>query len=153
MDGHRPAEMGLQQVYDLMHLVGVGITKCASASRTVRSAQGLWLFKMLEPETWSRVVGRVQGANRQSLCGTFRKRMATSVSAFGGAHDYAEFLLAPCLHRRSTTENQHLFEMVGEARFRRNSAGSRTETGVPPQSPKLAAYLPDIAENDYWCKG
>ena len=25
--------------------------------------KGLWLFKMLEPETWSRVVGRVQGAN------------------------------------------------------------------------------------------
>ena len=43
-------------------------------------------------------------------------------------------------------ENQHLFEMVGEARFRRNSAGGRSETGVPPQSPKLAAYLQDIAE-------
>ena len=52
------------KIYDLMHLVGVGIHQmrlCQPYGDDQR--KGLWLFKMLEPETWSRVVGRVQGAN------------------------------------------------------------------------------------------
>lgn len=51
-------------VYDLMHRAGLSIHQarlCQPYGDDQR--KGLWLFHTLEPETWSRVVARVQGAN------------------------------------------------------------------------------------------
>ena len=52
------------RIYDLMRMAGLTIHQmrlCQPYGDDQR--KGLWLFKVLEPETWSRVVGRVQGAN------------------------------------------------------------------------------------------
>ena len=52
------------KTYDLMYLAGVPKHKmrlCQPYGNDQR--QGLWLFKILEPDTWSKVVNRVQGAN------------------------------------------------------------------------------------------
>lgn len=52
------------KIYDLMYLAGVSIYKqrlCQPYGDNQR--QGLYLFKMLEPETWAKVVNRVAGAN------------------------------------------------------------------------------------------
>lgn len=51
-------------IYDLMYLAGVPLDKqrlCQPYGDDQR--QGLFLFKILEPETWSKVVNRVAGAN------------------------------------------------------------------------------------------
>ena len=52
------------RIYDIMYLAGVSIYKqrlCQPYGDDQR--QGLYLFKLLEPETWARVVNRVEGAN------------------------------------------------------------------------------------------
>ena len=52
------------KVYDLMHKAGVPLSKqrlCQPYGDSQK--QGLWLFQVLEPETWSKVVVRVSGAN------------------------------------------------------------------------------------------
>lgn len=101
------------KIYDLMHLVGVGIHQmrlCQPYGDDQR--KGLWLFKMLEPETWSRVVGRVQGANfgnryvelSGNVLGNIRIRLP------GGAH-MEELCRVSARHhastpRRSTTERK-----------------------------------------------
>lgn len=52
------------RVYDLMHRAGLTIHQarlCQPYGDDQR--KGLWLYHMIEPETWTRVVARVQGAN------------------------------------------------------------------------------------------
>lgn len=52
------------RVYDLMHLAGLTLHQmrlCQPYGDDQR--KGLWLFKILEPATWARVVERVEGAN------------------------------------------------------------------------------------------
>jgi predicted phosphoadenosine phosphosulfate sulfurtransferase len=52
------------RVYDLMHKAGLSIHQarlCQPYGDDQR--KGLWLYHVLEPDTWTRVVARVQGAN------------------------------------------------------------------------------------------
>lgn len=52
------------RVYDLMHLAGLSIHQarlCQPYGDDQR--KGLWLFRILEPDTWAKVVARVEGAN------------------------------------------------------------------------------------------
>jgi predicted phosphoadenosine phosphosulfate sulfurtransferase len=55
-------------VYDLMHQAGVPLSQqrlCQPYGDDQR--RGLWLYHLLEPETWFKVVARVNGANSGSL--------------------------------------------------------------------------------------
>lgn len=52
------------RVYDLMHQAGLSIHQarlCQPYGDDQR--QGLWLYQIIEPKTWGKVVARVQGAN------------------------------------------------------------------------------------------
>lgn len=56
------------EIYDLMYKAGLGIHQqriCQPYGDDQR--KGLWLFHLLEPETWGRVVARVSGANSGAL--------------------------------------------------------------------------------------
>ncbi len=55
-------------LYDLMHKAGLTLSQmriCQPYGDDQR--RGLWLFHLIEPETWSRVVARVNGANSGAL--------------------------------------------------------------------------------------
>lgn len=61
-------EKPYNKLYDLMHMAGLPLSKmriCEPYGNEQK--QGLWLFHMIEPETWSRVVARVAGANTGAL--------------------------------------------------------------------------------------
>jgi predicted phosphoadenosine phosphosulfate sulfurtransferase len=56
------------RLYDMMHKAGLSIHQmriCQPYGDDQR--KGLWLFHLIEPETWSRVVARVNGANSGAL--------------------------------------------------------------------------------------
>lgn len=56
------------RLYDLMHKAGLTLSQmriCQPYGDDQR--RGLWLFHLIEPETWSRVVARVNGANSGAL--------------------------------------------------------------------------------------
>lgn len=56
------------ELYDYMHLAGLTIHQmriCQPYGDDQR--RGLWLFHLIEPETWARVVARVNGANSGAL--------------------------------------------------------------------------------------
>jgi predicted phosphoadenosine phosphosulfate sulfurtransferase len=56
------------KLYDLMHKAGLTIHQariCQPYGDDQR--RGLWLFHLIEPETWARVVARVNGANSGAL--------------------------------------------------------------------------------------
>jgi predicted phosphoadenosine phosphosulfate sulfurtransferase len=55
-------------LYDLMHKAGLSISQmriCQPYGDDQR--RGLWLFHLIEPETWAKVVARVNGANSGAL--------------------------------------------------------------------------------------
>jgi predicted phosphoadenosine phosphosulfate sulfurtransferase len=55
-------------LYDLMHKAGLSISQqriCQPYGDDQR--KGLWLFHLIEPETWARIVARVNGANSGAL--------------------------------------------------------------------------------------
>lgn len=56
------------RLYDLMHKAGLALSQmriCQPYGDDQR--RGLWLFHLIEPETWARVVARVNGANGGAL--------------------------------------------------------------------------------------
>lgn len=58
----------LNQLYELMHKAGLSIHQqriCQPYGDDQR--RGLWLFHLIEPETWAKVVARVNGANSGAL--------------------------------------------------------------------------------------
>lgn len=60
--------MPYNRVYDLMHKAGLSIHQmriCQPYGDDQR--KGLWLFHVLEPETWPRIVARVAGANSGAM--------------------------------------------------------------------------------------
>ena len=55
-------------LYDRMHLAGLSIAQmriCQPYGDDQR--KGLWLFQLIEPETWGKVVARVNGANSGAM--------------------------------------------------------------------------------------
>jgi predicted phosphoadenosine phosphosulfate sulfurtransferase len=65
--GHNP-DRPYNRLYDLMALAGLTVHQmriCQPYGDDQR--RGLWLFHLIEPETWARVVARVNGANGGAL--------------------------------------------------------------------------------------
>jgi len=64
----RNPKMPYNRLYDLMHKAGLTIHQmriCQPYGDDQR--RGLWLYHLIEPETWARVVARVNGANSGAL--------------------------------------------------------------------------------------
>ncbi|MGN6107696.1 MAG: DUF3440 domain-containing protein [Kofleriaceae bacterium] len=87
------------KVYDLMHQAGVSIHEqriCQPYGDDQR--KGLWLYHVLEPEVWPRIVARVTGANAGALYAKERGNvLGRGTIACPPAHtweSYARFLLA-----------------------------------------------------------
>lgn len=65
---NRSANKCYNRIYDLMHQAGVPLSQqrlCQPYGDDQR--RGLWLYHLLEPQTWYRIVARVNGANSGSL--------------------------------------------------------------------------------------
>lgn len=156
------------RIYDLMHLAGLSLHQmrlCQPYGDDQR--KGLYLFKMLEPETWSRVVARVEGANfgnrysrtQSHVMGNFR----VSLPPGHTYESYAKFLLdtmPPYLaahYRRKIDKFLTWWYTHGAER------GCPCPGRIPDQTdPRLESRraVPSwrriakvLLKNDYWCKG
>lgn len=151
------------KIYDLMHKAGVNLSQmriCQPYGDDQR--RGLWLFHLLEPETWGKVVARVNGANSGSLY----------VQESGNITGY----------RKISKPENHTWESF--AKLLINSMPPKTKThyankiavfvkwwvdkgGYPEGIPDECDYVLETAKkvpswrrvcksllrNDYWCKG
>lgn len=87
------------RLYDRMHQAGVSLHQmriCEPYGDEQR--KGLWLFQLIEPETWGRVVARVAGANMGSLyakeSGNITGNIKVSKPAGHTWRSFVEMLLA-----------------------------------------------------------
>lgn len=149
-------------LYEMMHKAGVPMGHmriCQPYGDDQR--RGLWLFHLIEPETWSKVVSRVNGANGGSLY----------VQEWGNINGY----------RGITKPPGHTWESFAKLlvasmppKTRKHYANKIThfdhwwrDRGYPDGIPDEAAYEMEAARkapswrrvcksllrNDYWCKG
>ena len=148
-------------LYDRMRLAGLTIHQmriCQPYGDDQR--KGLWLYQVIEPETWGRVVARVNGANQGAMyahtSGNMSGNIRVSKPEGHTWQSFARLLLATMPHAMA----EHY--------------GSRIDTFLYWWAAKGVTVVPDEAErsleasrkapswrrickallrNDYWCKG
>jgi len=150
------------EVYDRMHLAGLTPSQmrlCQPYGDDQK--RGLWLYHIIEPQTWSKVVQRVNGANSGSLY----------IEETGNVTGYNR-ISKPAGHTWKSFANLLLSTMPAVTRdhyvrrFRSWMKGWRQRgyvNGIPDEAPRCLEkkyWAPSwrrvckvLLRNDWWCKG
>jgi predicted phosphoadenosine phosphosulfate sulfurtransferase len=150
------------KVYDQMHKAGMSIHQmrlCQPYGDDQR--RGLWLYHLLEPETWFRVVARVNGANSGALyieesgnINGYRKIMKPK------GHTWKSFCDLLLLSLPKSTREHYIRKFRG---FIKGWKGRGYVDGIPDEAPSILEskmWAPSyrrlckvLLRNDWWCKG
>lgn len=157
----RYPELPHNPVYDLMHKAGVPLSLqrlCQPYGDDQR--RGLWLYHILEPQTWFKLITRVNGAN----AGALYVRENGNVMGYGritkpDGHTWHSFVNLLLLSLPKSTREHYI------SRFRVFIKGwkGRGYTEIPDEAPKVledAHWAPSwrrmakvLLRGDYYCKG
>ncbi len=154
-------EKPYNKIYDKMQMAGVKLSQqrlCQPYGDDQR--RGLWLYHILEPETWFKLVARVNGANSGALY----------IQENGNMTGYNK-IVKPDNHTWKSFCNLLLQTMPQKTRdhysyrFKKFMFGwkRRGYTAIPDESPlelENKQWAPSwrrmckvLLRNDYWCKG
>lgn len=150
-------------VYDMMHKAGLSLAQmriCQPYGDDQR--RGLGLFHVIEPETWTKVVARVSGANQGALYAgksgnILGNKMITRPASHSTWKSYADFLLASM----PSHEREHYGAKI--AVFIRWHMQRGYADGIPDEAdpkkeasreaPSWRRICKTILKNDRLCKG
>ncbi len=155
-------DVPLNEIYDLMHRAGLTIHQariCQPYGDDQR--RGLWLFHLLEPETWGRVVARVNGANQGALyAGEAGNILGNQKVTRPEGHTWESFAGLLLRSMPGPTE-RHYRDKISV--FLRWWACRGFERGIPDEAeakeeadrrtPSWRRVCKALLRNDYWCKG
>jgi len=149
------------RLYDRMHQAGLSIHQqriCQPYGDDQR--KGLWLFHIIEPETWARVVARVNGANQGARyareAGNILGRIKVSCPEGHTWKSFAQQLLGSMPPRM----REHFENKI--AIWLKWWADHRGVTEIPDEAdrkveaahaaPTWRRVCKMLLRNDYWCK-
>jgi predicted phosphoadenosine phosphosulfate sulfurtransferase len=149
-------------IYDLMHRAGLSVHQqrlCQPYGDDQR--KGLWLFHILEPETWSRVVARVNGANSGALYAQESGNILGNLKITKPeGHTWESFAML-LLSSMPTKTAEHFKDKIAVFIHWWQQRGY--PNGIPDEvDPKIEAakdapswrrVCKALLRNDYWCKG
>lgn len=151
------------ELYNRMHLAGLSIHQqriCQPYGDDQR--RGLWLFHLIEPETWARIVARVNGANGGAMY----------IQEWGNVNGYRRITKPPaCETWKSFAKllaesmppsmKEHYLNKI--FLFEKWWKPKGYEDGIPDEAPydleakrKVPSWrrvCKSLLRNDYWCKG
>jgi len=150
------------RLYDLMHLAGLTphqMRICQPYGDDQR--RGLWLYHLLEPATWAKVVSRVNGANSGALyieeTGNVTGYRAISKPPGHTWQSFCELLLSSLpepTQRHYMTKFREFIHAWGRRGY---------VNGIPDEAPRVLEnkmWAPSwrrlcrvLLRNDWWCKG
>lgn len=150
------------EVYDRMHLAGLTPSQmrlCQPYGDDQK--RGLWLYHIIEPETWGRVVARVNGANSGALYIEEKGNVTgyNKISKPDGHtwKSFANLLLATM----PEVTRKHYVERF--AAWMKGWQGRGYANGIPDEAPRCLEkkyWAPSwrrvckvLLRNDWWCKG
>lgn len=154
---HKP----YNRLYDRMHQAGLTLHQmriCQPYGDDQR--KGLWLFHIIEPETWARIVARVSGANQGALYAGERGNILGNQKIDKPAGHTWESFAHMLLDSMPPAMAEHYKDKI--AGFIRWYQINGYEHGIPDeQDPRLEAMhtvpswrrvCKSLLRNDYWCK-
>lgn len=162
------------QIYDLMHKAGVSLYQqrlCQPYGYDQR--KGLWMIHMLEPETWSKIVARVNGANSGSEFVKYSGNVSGQIKIYKPeGHTWKSFamLLLKSMPQNLAEhyENKifafldwwekqgHYFDLDG---YMHGFYGTNIPDELDPKlenakkAPSWRRICKALLRADYWCKG
>lgn len=147
------------RLYDRMHQAGLTIHQmriCQPYGDDQR--KGLWLYQVIEPETWGKVVARVNGANQGSIyAGESGNITGVRKISKPDGHTWKSFCELLLSSMPETTAD-HFRDKI--AVFVNWWMGRGYEAGIPDAGPINSKDQPSwqriaktLLRNDYWCKG
>lgn len=155
-------ELPHNRLYDLMHKAGLTIHQmriCQPYGDDQR--KGLWLFHIIEPETWARVVARVNGANSGAMyaqeTGNILGRIKISKPEGHTWQSFSELLL----ESMPPATQEHFKNKIAVFVHWWNIRGY--PDGIPDEvdpayeasrkKPSWRRICKSLLRYDYWCKG
>ncbi len=155
-------EKGHNKLYDYMHKAGLTIHQqriCQPYGDDQR--RGLWLFHLIEPETWAKIVARVNGANSGALyvmeSGNINGYHKISLP---DGHTWKSFALM-FLNSLPPKTKEHYENKI--LLFRKWWIERGYTPDIPDEAdlnlenkrdvPSWRRVCKSLLRNDYWCKG
>lgn len=158
----RYPKMPHNRLYDMMHKAGLTIHQmriCQPYGDDQR--RGLWLFHLIEPDTWARVVARVNGANS----GAMYVQESGNITGYRRVskptgHTWQSFarLLVQSMPPRTREHYENKIDV-----FRKWWMDRGYSDGIPDEGdydleaarkiPSWRRVCKSLLRNDYWCKG
>lgn len=150
------------QLYELMHKAGLSIHQqriCQPYGDDQR--RGLWLFHLIEPETWAKVVSRVNGANS----GALYINESGSINGYNdinkpNSHTWKSFSILFLNSLPKVTQEHYLNKIYTFERWWKERG---YDCGIPDEAPKILEakklapswrrVCKSLLRNDFWCKG
>lgn len=150
------------ELYELMHKAGLSIHQqriCQPYGDDQR--RGLWLFHLIEPETWAKVVSRVNGANS----GALYINESGAINGYNDIkkpenHTWKSFSLLFLNSLPKVTQEHYLNKIYTFEKWWKDRG---YETGIPDEAPKILEgkklapswrrVCKSLLRNDFWCKG
>lgn len=149
-------------LYDLMHQAGLSIHQmriCQPYGDDQR--KGLWLYQIIEPETWGKVVARVNGANQGALyaknSGNILGNLKITLPDGHTWESFAKLILA------SMPDKSRIHFENKIAVFLKWYQDRGYPNGIPDYAdpkdeaarnvPSWRRICKTLLRNDYWCKG
>jgi predicted phosphoadenosine phosphosulfate sulfurtransferase len=148
------------RLYDLMHKAGLSIHQariCQPYGDDQR--KGLWLFHLIEPETWARIVARVNGANQGALyareSGNILGRIKITKPEGHTWESFAMLLLQslPPQTREHFTNKIAVFIHWWRERGLEMQDDGPLKKGDDGCHANWKRICKVLLRNDYWCKG
>lgn len=150
------------RLYDLMHQAGLSIHQmriCQPYGDDQR--KGLWLYQIIEPETWGKVVARVNGANQGALYakdpGNILGNLKITLPEGHTWESFAKLILA------SMPDKSRIHFENKIAVFLKWYQDRGYPNGIPDYAdpkdeaakrvPSWRRICKTLLRNDYWCKG
>lgn len=147
------------RLYDRMHQAGLSIHQariCQPYGDDQR--KGLWLFHLIEPETWAKIVARVNGANQ----GALYVQETGNILGYKGItkpdgvtwKQFADRLLSSMPERTAENYKNKIAVFLRWYQERGYPEGIPDEGAMnDKKNPSWTRICKALLRNDYWCKG
>ena len=154
-------ELPYNQLYDYMYLAGVPLSNqriCQPYGDDQR--RGLWLFHLIEPDTWARVVARVNGANSGALYINERGNINGYNKVYKPAghtwKSFANLLINSMPPKTQEHYKNKIYKFVKWWETRGYPEGIPDEADYQLEQkkdvPSWRRVCKVLLRNDYWCK-
>lgn len=146
------------KLYDRMYQAGLTIHQmriCQPYGDDQR--KGLWLFHIIEPETWGKIVARVNGANQGALYAQeIGNILGVNTVSLPPGHTWQSFamLLLDTLPPKHSEHYKDKIAVFLKWYQDRGYAGGIPDDGpLDKSAPSWKRICKALLRNDYWCKG